>query len=166
MGRIVKADAFAAPASSKAAEPGPTSDAAAAQVTEMLVSARRLAESERRAAKDAALVLARKMAERIVGRAVELDASVMGDITAQALLAVRPRSGPIVLRIHPEDRAAVESSRSRWPDDLAAIGIQFVADASVGRAGCVVDTPVGRLDGRLSSQLDALERALRAARHL
>jgi len=36
-----------------------------------------------------------------------------------------------------------------------------VADASVGRNGCVVETPVGRLDARLQTQLDALERALR-----
>jgi flagellar assembly protein FliH len=163
MGHIVKADALVAPASSKAAEPRPTSDAVAAEVTEMLVAARREAEAERLAAKDAALVLARKMAEKIVGRAVELDASVMSDIAAQALSSCRPRSGPIVLRVHPDDLAAVEGGRARWPRDASALGVQVATDPTVGRAGCVIDTPVGRLDGRLATQLDALERVLRAA---
>ena len=47
MGRIVKADALAAPASSKAAEPGPNSEAVAAQVTEILVAARESAQTGR-----------------------------------------------------------------------------------------------------------------------
>ncbi len=46
-------------------------EAALADVTELLVSARAAAETEWAAAKDAALVLARKMAEKIIGRAVE-----------------------------------------------------------------------------------------------
>jgi flagellar biosynthesis/type III secretory pathway protein FliH len=163
MGRIVKADVLAATASSKAAEPGPSSDEVAAQVTEILVAARSAAEAERSAAMDAALVLARKMAEKIVGRAVELDASVMSDIASQALVSCRPRSGPIVLRVHPDDRAAVEAGRSRWPQDISALGVQLATDPTVGRSGCVVDTPVGRVDGRLATQLDALERALRTA---
>ena len=163
MGRIVKADVLAATASSKAAEPGPSSDEVAAQVTEILVVARSAAEAERSAAMDAALVLARKMAEKIVGRAVQLDASVMSDIATQALASCRPRSGPIVLRVHPHDRAAVESARSRWPQDISALGVQLATDPTVGRCGCVIDTPVGRLDGRLATQLDALERALRTA---
>jgi flagellar biosynthesis/type III secretory pathway protein FliH len=163
MGRIVKTDALAAPVSSKAAVPGPCSDGVAAQVTEILVAARRAAEAERVAATDAALVLARKMAEKIVGRAVDLDPSVMRDIASHALVSCRPRSGPIVLRVHPDDRAAVESGRSRWPQDISSLGVQLASDPTVGRSGCVIDTPVGRLDGRLATQLDALERALRTA---
>ena len=164
MGRIVKADALAAPASSKAAAPGPNSEAVAAQVTEILVAARLAAEAERMAATDAAMVLARKMAEKIVGRAVELDASVMRDIASQALASCRSHSGPIVLRVHPDDRAAVEAGRSRWPQDISALDVQLASDPTVGRSGCVVDTPVGRVDGRLATQLDALERALRTVR--
>jgi flagellar biosynthesis/type III secretory pathway protein FliH len=163
MGRIVKADALAASASSKAAGPGPSSDGVAARVTEILVAARRAAEAEREAATDAALVLARKMAEKIVGRAVELDSSVMSDIASQALAACRPCSGPIVMRVHPDDRAAVEAGRASWPQDISALGVQFATDPTVGRSGCVIDTPVGRLDGRLATQLDALEHALRTA---
>ena len=139
-------------------------DAALAQVTQLLVAARMTAGEELAAAKDAALVLARKMAEKIVGRAVELDPSIMGEIAGQALAASHVRVGAVVLRVHPDDLAAVEHTRAQWLQRIASTAIvRVVADASVGRDGCVVETPVGRLDARLQTQLDALERAVRGS---
>jgi flagellar biosynthesis/type III secretory pathway protein FliH len=170
MGRIVKADGLL-PSSTSAQEddgagtPAATDrDGAFAEVTLLLVSARASAAAERAAAKDAALVLARKMAEKIVGRAVELDPSVMGEIAGQALAASRARSGSVVLRVHPDDLAAVEQTRPHWSQRIAAAAdVRLVADDSIGRNGCVVETAVGRLDARLQTQLDVLERALRGA---
>ena len=170
MGRIVKA-ASLLPSSESAqrsasVDVGVTVDRelALAEVTRLLVSARAAAEAERGAAKNAALVLARKIAEKIIGRAVELDPSVMGEIAGQALAACRARGGSVVLRVHPDDLAAVEMSRPGWQARVAAdANIHVVADDSVGRHGCVVETPVGRLDARLETQLDAIERALRGS---
>jgi flagellar biosynthesis/type III secretory pathway protein FliH len=172
MGRIVKAESLLpSPGSVQesagaggTAAPDPDCERAAAEVTRLLVSARVTAEAERAAAKDAALVLARKMAERIVGRAVALDPSILGEIAGQALAASRARGGSVVLRVHPDDLAAVEQTRPNWSQRVAAAAdVSLVADESVGRNGCVVETPVGRLDARLQTQLDALERALRGA---
>jgi len=168
MGRIVKAacllpssrsdqkDASAPAASGR--------EVALAEVTEILVSAHASAEAERAAAKDLALPLARKMAEKIIGRAVDLDPSILGEIVGQAMAACQVREGCVVLRVHPEDLPAVDQSRPRWSLKLATTtSVRVVSDPSVGRHGCVVETPVGRLDGRLQTQLDALERALRGA---
>ena len=168
MGRIVKA-ASVLPSSKSVREEVTTRapaavdrESALAEVTALLVSARAVAEVERASAKDAAVVLARKMAEKIIGRAVDLDPSVMGEIAGQALAASRARGGAVVLRVHPDDLAAIEQSRAQWLRRIAsAASVRVVADASVGRDGCVVETPVGRLDARLQTQLDALERALR-----
>jgi flagellar assembly protein FliH len=135
--------------------------AALAEVTETVAAAQAYAESVRTAAGEQALVLARRMAEKIVGHAVALEPALMGDVVAQALAASRASAGAVVLRVHPEDLAAVEAERPRWAARLgAAVALRVVSDVRVGRAGCVVDTPVGRLDARLSSQLDALERAV------
>jgi len=170
MGRIVKAASLLPSSKSARAQVAASApavvdrEAALAEVTELLVAARVAAEEERAAAKDAALVLARKMAEKIVGRAVDLDPSVMGEIAGQALAASRARGGAVVLRVHPDDLAAIEQSRAQWLRRIAsAASVRVVADASVGRDGCVVETPVGRLDARLQNQLDALERAVRSA---
>jgi len=135
-----------------------------AQVSALLLAARAHAERERAGAKDAAIVLARRMAERIVGRAVELSPEVMGGIVAEALAASRARAGKLVLRVHPEDLAVIEQQRPQWLGRVAAAAeVRVVSDPAVGRAGCVVETAVGRLDARLGTQLDALERALREA---
>jgi flagellar biosynthesis/type III secretory pathway protein FliH len=169
MGRIVKADRLlpSSESAQKSAADVPAAvdrESALAEVTRLLVSARVEAEAERAAAKDAALVLARKMAEKIIGRAVALDPAVMGEIAGQALAASRVRGGAVVLRVHPDDLAAVERTRPEWLARVAAgANVRVVADASVGRHGCVVETPVGRLDARLGTQLDALERALRGS---
>lgn len=162
MGRIVKAEVLDARPSPRPDAPSFPGEAVAAQVTEILVAARAAAAAERAAAKDVAIVLARKMAEKIVGRAIEQDPSVLGAIAAQALASAHAAAGPIFLRVHPDDLPAVDASRSRWPQGIAELDVHIASDAGVGRAGCVVDTPVGRVDGRLASQLDALERALRA----
>jgi flagellar biosynthesis/type III secretory pathway protein FliH len=136
-------------------------DKAAAEVAALLASARATANAERAAVKDAAIVLARKMAEKIIGRALELDPSLMGDIATQAFAASRPREGLVWLRVHPDDMAAVESAKPGMSARLAnAADVRIVADISVGRHACVVETPAGRLDARLQTQLDALEQAL------
>jgi flagellar biosynthesis/type III secretory pathway protein FliH len=68
----------------------------------------------------------------------------------------------VVLRVHPADLAIVEQTRPDWSLRIAAAAdVRVVADERVGRHGCVVETPVGRLDARLQTQLDALDRALR-----
>jgi flagellar biosynthesis/type III secretory pathway protein FliH len=135
-----------------------------AQVSALLLAARAQAERDLHRAKDAAIVLARRMAERIVGRAVELSPELMGAIVAEALAASRARAGAVVLYAHPEDLAAIERERPRWLARVAAeVEVRVVADPAIGRHGCVVETAVGRLDARLDTQLDALERALRGA---
>jgi flagellar biosynthesis/type III secretory pathway protein FliH len=168
MGRIVKAFGSAPgskPAHESTAVGAPATvdrESALAEVTELLVAARAAAEAERAAAKGMALVLARRMAEKIVGRAVDLDPSVMGEIAGQALAASRARGGAVVLRVHSDDLVAVEQARPKWLQRIAAAAdVRVVADDTVGRQGCVVETPVGRLDARLQTQLDAFERALR-----
>ena len=108
-----------------------------------------------------AITLAVKMAEKIVGRAVALAPEVIADIAGAALEACRPRGGVVRLRLHPDDLPAAEARRealaARAP---SATAIELVADDGVGRFGCVIETPVGRVDARLETQLGALERAL------
>jgi flagellar assembly protein FliH len=159
MGRLVKAAPVPSAPPSTEGAPGAEREAALAEVTALLAAARADAEAVRAEAKDAAVVLARRMAEKIVGHAVDLAPAAMGAIVAQALAASRAKAGAVVLRAHPEDLPAVEAARERW--GTGALVVRAVADARVGRYGCVVETPIGRVDARLSAQLDALEKALR-----
>jgi flagellar biosynthesis/type III secretory pathway protein FliH len=134
---------------------------AMASFTEILVRARQDAEEIRVATRDGAIPLARRMAERIVGRALELHPSLIADIANQALAASRARSGPVVLRVNPEDLSHLESQRARLVARLpSAVDLKVTADEKVARGGCVIETASARLDAQLGHQLDALEKAL------
>jgi type III secretion protein L len=166
MGRLVKGGGFAASARERDSDPrayeaglAAGREAALAELTALVASARADAEEARVQARDAAVVLARRMASKIVGHAVDVAPEVMGDIAAQALAASRAKAGAVVLRVHPEDLDAVEQARGRWGG--GSVVVRLVPDPAVGRHGCVVETPSGRVDARLESQLAALERALR-----
>lgn len=133
---------------------------AEAEVLELQLAARREAERVRADAVPGAQALAARMARKIVGRAVELEPHVMAEIAAQALAAARARTGAVVLRVHPDDLATLQAERPQLAARLAkAVELRVVADATVSRHGCVVDSPAGRLDARLETQLAALERA-------
>ena len=141
--------------------------AAASELTETLAAAALEAARARAQAEPAALRLAgrlaAKMAEKIVGRAVETSPETVTDIAAQALAATRARAGLIKLRVHPEDRAALEhdgARRALLARFDGGVELEILDDATVGRGGCIVETTTTRLDARLESQLAALERAV------
>jgi len=142
-------------------------DTAAAELTETLAAAAREAAAVRAQAEPAAMQLAgrlaAKMAEKIVGRAVETEPEVLTAIAARALAASRARAGLVKLRVNPDDRAALERDGARGA--LLArfegvVELEILADPAVGRGGCVVETATVRLDARLETQIAALERAL------
>lgn len=139
-------------------------DAAAAEVLELLVAARREAATLRASASDevvaVATKLAVKMAEKIVGAAVEADPAHLARMAHAALTTSRVRAGRVVLRIHPDDHSALAPRLATLSAALPAAHVEVVKDETVGRHGCVVDTPSGRVDARLHTQLAALERAL------
>jgi len=134
---------------------------ALAEATALLVAARADADKLRKGGRATALRLAVRIAEKIVGRAVELEPRLLADLADQALAASHARAGAIRLRVHPDDLAIVTRERPRLVRRLAeGAELRIEADASVGRAGCVVETPIGRLDARLETQLAAIEHAL------
>jgi type III secretion protein L len=133
-------------------------DAAAALVG-LLAAARAEAETALARVEPAVSAIAARMAEKIVGRAIVLDPTIMAAIAAEAVAACRTREGVAQLRVHPDDLASVVASRAALGGEDA---LEIVADERVGRYGCVVDTAVGRVDARLATQLEALCRVLSA----
>ena len=132
-----------------------------AEVAALLAAGRAEADAMLARVEPAAVAIAARMAEKIVGRAVALDPTIMAAIAAEAVAACRTRDGLVQLRVHPEDLAAVAPAHAALVDRLGGEAtLELVADEAVERHGCVVDTPVGRVDARLATQLAALSRAL------
>jgi flagellar biosynthesis/type III secretory pathway protein FliH len=138
----------------------------AAEIAALLAAARVQAERLREATTPTAIALAVKMAAQIVGRAVTLAPEVMAEIAGAALAACRPRGDWVRVRVHPDDVAAVTARRQALAERApTATALEIVADETVGRFGCVIETAIGRVDARLETQLAVLERALTEDSH-
>jgi type III secretion protein L len=134
-----------------------------AEVTGLLVRARTVLAAARTEAAADLRTLAVRIAEKVLGRALQDAPELAADLCAAALEAARHQR-EITLRVPPDDLAAVAAARPRLKELLPrAPDLALRADPTVGRGGCVVETEVGAIDARLETQLEAIERALAEA---
>ncbi|MCX7623312.1 MAG: FliH/SctL family protein [Thermomicrobium sp.] len=101
--------------------------------------------------------LAVLVAETILRREIARDERTLGRL-AEAALAHAPSAPVTHVIVHPEDAELAriwlaEAWNGRPP-------VEVVGDPHVDRGSCVLGTPVGFVDARLSTQLEAIRRAL------
>lgn len=105
-----------------------------------------------------------EVARAVLGREAEGGEGVVRDVARKVLLRAR-RARRVVLRVCPEELEVVRAGLPSWlpagmnPEVLAA-----EADPSVERGGALLESDVGRFDGRLTTQLELLRRALAGGR--
>jgi type III secretion protein L len=130
-------------------------------VTELLVGARAEAARTRRESHAELRSLAVKIAEKLLGKALTLDPTIVVDVAAEAMShAGEPRA--LRLRCHPNDLAHLERGRPRLLERCRSVGVlRIEADEEIARGGCVIESELGVVDARLDIQLDAVDRALR-----
>lgn len=104
------------------------------------------------------LMLGRLLAERLLGRALSLEPTLMVDLTREALAAV-VRARRVSLYVNPEDAETLRRHLGGLGLDTAAIDVH--ADPSRPRGGLRAETDLGTLDAELAPQLDRLVAALR-----
>ncbi|EAX48667.1 flagellar assembly protein FliH [Thermosinus carboxydivorans Nor1] len=105
---------------------------------------------------DLALAVARK----ILAREIEENPMVVLPIVRAALEKVRDQE-QITILVNPEDFGVVLEAKR----DLELVigrerALQIVADNTVGRGGCLLDTPFGMVDARIDTQFEMIKRVL------
>jgi type III secretion protein L len=131
-----------------------------AQATEVLLRARQEAAAIVARSEEELVRLALLVAEKIIGRALDLDPNLVLDIAAEAIESVRQQR-ELVLRVCPEDAARLRNSRKKLMDLLGRTkDIAVREDPEVERGGCIIETENGTVDAQLSTQLRMLEIAL------
>ena len=100
-------------------------------------------------AQDAIAATAIELAEAIIGRELSDEQTAAASALHRALTDVDPAIVHLV-RLNPDDLAALDEQT------IAATGVTFAADASLGRGDAITEFADGYLDARISS---ALERA-------
>jgi flagellar biosynthesis/type III secretory pathway protein FliH len=107
---------------------------------------------------DRAVVLARAIAERLVGETLRLDPAAIAAMARQTLASAR-QARHIVLRAHPEDAATLRAHSTSL--GLEQVAIEIHADETRTRGSLLAETDLGILDADLTIQLDRLARSLR-----
>ncbi|RKY65279.1 MAG: hypothetical protein DRQ08_06085 [Candidatus Latescibacterota bacterium] len=112
-------------------------------------------------AEEGVLALAGEVARRVVGVAVERFPEEVVDLVRECLKKISD-GGKVVVRVNPDDIAAVEDHREELLDLVnGPEGIEVEPDKRVPRGGCMVETSSGVVNGRLDSMLDEIEKAMR-----
>lgn len=94
--------------------------------------------------------LSLQVAESLCARAREQDPSLVEDMCRQAVEQVS-QARRIAVRVNPADADVLESMDAP---------VTIVPDASITAGGCIVETDLGTVDGRLETRLSALRDAL------
>jgi flagellar biosynthesis/type III secretory pathway protein FliH len=132
-----------------------------AEAGALLVAARQRAGQVVDEAREELTRLAVGIAGKLLGEELRLHpdrvALVVGQCLRQAGAARR-----VVIRVNPADAPAVEGAARALRELSEAEVLHVEPDAAVPVGGCVLDTEIGQLDGRLETQLKMIQRALEA----
>lgn len=103
------------------------------------------------------------IAERVVQANVKIDPDVITRTVKQAInLAVSAEEFHI--RINPDDLQVVNDHKPLFIASLSGLSnIEFVPDESLTRGGCILESPLGRVDATMEAQIEAISNCLQEA---
>jgi flagellar biosynthesis/type III secretory pathway protein FliH len=102
-----------------------------------------------------------EIARKIVGQKVQEGDYAIETIVQESLKNV-PKRGDVVVHLNPEDLSEYQKVQEGAGEGSLAC-IKLVADASVGRAECLLETPKGVIESFINDQIERIGEALRKA---
>ncbi|MFN8651582.1 MAG: FliH/SctL family protein [Gemmatimonadales bacterium] len=109
---------------------------------------------------DSVYLLSLAVARHLIQREVTVDPSVVRDLVKRGLEAF-PVGSRVEIHLHPDDLAALRSQFELPGADGRAAELQWIADPSVERGGCSLETPHRVADGRIDLALRDLYHRMR-----
>ena len=102
-------------------------------------------------------VSATQLARQIVRCEIRAHPELVQAVAREATEALLLSARHITLRVHPDDQALVAQGAA---DVLAARGARLIADGSIARGGCLVESDIGVLDATLQARWNRCAAAL------
>lgn len=141
-------------------------DAAEAAMREMVETMTQLLQSARaerskviESAEPELLKLATAIAERVVHAHLAVAPETVVELARNALQRLAGRE-TVVVRVNPRDIEILRAQRDRLLEVHDTEGLRIIADQRVDRGGVVVETEVGTIDAKISTQLREARRVL------
>lgn len=92
---------------------------------------------------------ATNLARQVVRSELQTRPELVARVAAEALDTLLLSARHITLRVHPDDQPVVAEGAA---DVLAARGGRIVADASLARGGCLIESDIGSVDASMPSR--------------
>lgn len=102
-------------------------------------------------------LLSVQLAEKIVGQVVQHDPGILRLLISDVLEGISQELSQARIAVNPEDMATLQAF---WADGASGLRLQWVADASIVRGGCLIQTQLGRIDLSLPERMRRLRAAL------
>jgi len=135
-----------------------------AQTTEQLVKARMEHEQFLKNANRELVDLAFKIAEKIIGKQIEIEPQTIISIVKQAMQNVRG-SKQLTIRVHPNDAKILRENDEELQEALGRQRmIDILEDKKVQPGGCIIESEIGTVEAQLQTQLERLKKILLAAK--
>lgn len=104
------------------------------------------------------VVLAIKLAEKVIRQKIELHPELVKD-TVRAALETVARTTNVVIRVSPDDISIIEDLKGSLSDILGRFtSVSITPDETINRGGCVLQTERGKVDARIEKQIDRIAR--------
>ncbi|OQY19100.1 MAG: hypothetical protein B6I36_05080 [Desulfobacteraceae bacterium 4572_35.1] len=103
------------------------------------------------------------IAERVINTEISIDREIVARTVQQAIQAA-VSAEEFRIKVNPEDMQVVQERKPLFIASLSGLSnIEFVADPSITSGGCILESPLGRVDATIEAQLDAITYTLRQA---
>jgi type III secretion protein L len=135
-----------------------------AQTTELLMKARLEQEQFLKNANRELMDLAFKIAEKIIGKQLEIDPDTIISIVKQAMQTVR-QTKQLTIRVHPDDAKRLRANEEELQEALGRQRfLDVVEDKKVQYGGCIIESEIGTVEAQLNTQLERLKKILLQAK--
>ncbi len=130
---------------------------AIAEYAERMIQASRAEERVMTESEPQLVKMVMDIAEKVIGR--ELEKGAVVDVVRKTIQDAVGKK--VTVRVHPDDYVVLKEKESQLfsvLDQTRSISVR--EDESIERGGCIVETELGVVDARLSTQLSAIRKAL------
>lgn len=109
------------------------------------------------------VMLASQMAEKILNAELSMKPALLANIVRAALKEISSAT-QVMIRVHPQDLALLKNRSQQLAEVLSGNSVlDFRPDETLARGDCLVDSDIGSLDARLTSQLKSLREQLESS---
>lgn len=111
-------------------------------------------------AKSEILKLSLKIAEQIIRSEISLNQGICMNIVSEAIGKITDRDN-VIIKINRSDLDYVKKNRDRLMELIDGVkNLNIQEDSSVEPGGCIIETDLGYVDGRISTKLESISIAL------